>query len=231
MSNDKVEPAVVLFSGGQDSTTCLYWAMKRFHPVYPLGFNYGQKHDIEIRYARMICKTHDIRLKYIDLAFMAGIMDNLLVADDDDEAISNKEDEGISSVFVPNRNQLFLTIAHAYAQFVEAKAVIIGVCQTDFQGFPDCRDNFIKGLQTITNLGSAKDIRFETPLMFLSKAEIFLLAQELGVLGRIIEETHTCYNGDHKTGHTWGYGCGNCSACIQREKGWEEFVADYETGL
>ena len=229
MTNDKIESAVVLFSGGQDSTTCLYLAMKLYCPVYPIAFFYGQKHSVELECARQICKREGLSLKEVDISFIGDIViSNLISGGNVNEKHELKP--SLPASFVPNRNQLFLTIAHGYAQTLRSKVVIIGACQTDYSGYPDCRDDFIKALQMVSNFGSDSGIRFDTPLMWRNKAETFMLAEEIGALKEVIELSHTCYNGDHSTLNKWGYGCGECPACKLRAKGFAEYV-EFNTEL
>lgn len=223
----KGDIAVVLFSGGQDSTTCLYWAFRYFKHVYPILFRYGQKHEIEIECARDILHgipfpVHLI-MKIVDFEFLKDIGNSALVKGGNVNE-HHPDKKNLPASFVPNRNQIFLTIAHAYAQSLGADHIVTGTCQTDFSGYPDCRDDFIKALQAVTNLGSDSNIIIHTPLMWLTKGETFLLAKELGCLKQILERSHTCYNGDHSTQHQWGYGCGECPACELRRNGWEEYL-------
>jgi 7-cyano-7-deazaguanine synthase len=218
------ETAVVLLSGGQDSTTCLYWALSRYDYVYGICFDYGQRHRVELRQARLIALNAKIPLKEIDLSFLLQIGNSALLNDGDINE-THPQHSSLPASFVPNRNQIFLTVAHAYAQSMGANAIVIGACQTDYSGYPDCRDNFIKLLQGVTNIGSESDIRFETPLMFLSKPETFNLAADLQCLEEVIENSHTCYNGDRSEPRkAWGYGCGNCPACKLREKGFADYL-------
>ncbi len=213
--------ALVIFSGGQDSTTCLYWAKNRFKNVEAITFNYGQKHSVELDQAKLICKLEDIKQTVIDISFLDTIVESALVSNGD---VNKLNDKGLPSSFVPNRNQLFITLAHSYAQKIGFDVLITGVCETDFSGYPDCRENFIKEIEKTTNLGSEASISILTPLMHLNKAETFKLAKDENCLNRVIRLSHTCYNGDRTTQHDWGYGCDNCPACELRKKGYEQYL-------
>lgn len=202
---------VVIMSGGQDSTTCLAYALKKYGDVHAIAFDYSQKHKIELEKAASICKDWTVPLERIDVSFLNSLGNSSLTGNGD-------------GVFVCNRNAMFLTIAHGVAQNEDARVVIGGMCQGDFSGFTDCREEFIKSLENSLNLGYASNISFEMPLMHKSKAETFKLAEELGILDKIIEDTHTCYNGDSSTKHAWGFGCGQCGSCKVRRKGWESFI-------
>lgn len=212
--------AVVIFSGGQDSTTCLFWARNRYDVVEAITFDYGQKHSIEIEQSKYICEKYQIKQTIIDISFLDTLVESALTSNGD---VNKLNDKGLPSSFVPNRNQLFITLAHAYSQKIGADTLVTGVCQTDYSGYPDCRENFIKSIQFASNLGSDSDIQIETPLMNLTKAETFLLAAKERCLDVVIKESHTCYNGVREELHEWGYGCNNCPACELRKKGYEEF--------
>lgn len=217
---------VVVFSGGQDSTTCLASAVNTIGAknVYAIAFNYGQKHLVEIKCARRICKVLKVKLKVVDLSFFGDLVTSALTRNGDVNKAHAYKTE-LPASFVPNRNALFLTIAHAYAQEVGAGTIATGVCQTDYSGYPDCRRNFINELQGALNTGYQTDIAIWTPLMHMTKAEIFQLADQCNVLDLVIDESHTCYNGDRTAKHDWGFGCGTCPACELRKKGYEEFIA------
>lgn len=215
-----MKKAVVIFSGGQDSTTCLFWALNRYDVVEAITFNYGQKHSIELECAKTICEKVNVKQTIIDISFLNTIVESALTSNGD---VNELNDKGLPSSFVPNRNQLFITLAHAYAQKIGACTLVTGVCQTDYSGYMDCRLDFIQAIQTTTNLGSASDIHIETPLMHLTKAETFKLAQDEKCLHEVIHLSHTCYNGDRSTLYSWGYGCGDCPACMLRERGYLEF--------
>lgn len=216
-----LKKAVVILSGGQDSATCLYWALKNAEQVYAIHFAYGQKHSVEKECAENICEKEGVPFISVDLDFMKVVTDSELIKQDGD--VNKLNEKGLPSSFVPNRNQIFITIAHSWAQKLGAEALVTGVCQTDYSGYPDCREEFIIELQKTLNYGSQSSISIYTPLMYLTKAQTFALAEELGVLKEIIELTHTCYNGDRNHLNEWGYGCGHCPACQLRKKGYYDF--------
>lgn len=220
--------AVVLFSGGQDSTTVLALAVSRHgaENVYPISVYYGQRHSVEMECARNISLalgTNPIR------SFEAGFLEELgssaLTSGRKDVDAPHEYDDALPASFVPNRNASFLVIGHAYAQKIGAKFLYGGMCETDFSGYPDCRDDFIKSINAALNIGAARSVVIETPLMFIDKAATFALADKLGALDLVIDESHTCYEGDHDTVNEWGYGCGKCPACKIRAEGYRKFVA------
>lgn len=218
-----MKTALVVLSGGQDSVTCLGIAMSEGYHIHCISFEYGQKHAVELECARKVCDEFGASLRIVDLSFLAQLVTSALTSDGDvNQPHEYKTD--LPASFVPNRNALFLTVAHAYAQEVGADVIYTGVCQTDYSGYPDCREQFIKALQFTLNLGAEASIEIKTPLMYKTKAETFALAQVCGMLEVVIEDTHTCYNGDREHRHPWGYGCGECGACKLRAKGWGEFT-------
>ncbi len=217
--------ALIIFSGGQDSTTCLGWAKKRFDVVETITFDYGQKHNVEIEQAKKIADLLGVKNTLLSINAFTELNDSALIDSGLDISSSHKHHKNLPASFVPNRNAIFFTLAHAFAQKQGIENLITGINQTDYSGYPDCRENFVKALELALNLGSESDIKFHYPLMHLSKAETFELAEKEGVLDVVVRESHTCYNGDHKSFHDWGYGCGECPACLLRAKGWEEFVA------
>jgi 7-cyano-7-deazaguanine synthase len=218
-----MKKAVIIFSGGQDSTTCLGWALNRFDVVEAITFNYGQKHSIEIEQSKKICKKLSVKQTLIDISFLDTIVESALTTNGDVNKLNNK---GLPSSFVPNRNQLFITLAHAYAQKIGFDTLITGVCQTDYSGYPDCRQVFIASVERTTNLGSNSDIFIETPLMNLTKSQTFKLAQDENCFNLVINDSHTCYNGDRDHKNDWGFGCGECPACKLREKGYNEYISN-----
>ncbi|QBQ71202.1 queuosine biosynthesis ATPase [Shewanella phage S0112] len=224
--------AVVVLSGGQDSVTCLGWALKKFDQVFAIGFDYAQKHKIELQQAKAICKKHDIPFAIMSIPALVDLGDSALVSTNSlkDKNVSAKHhrNPNLPASFVPNRNALFLTTAHAYAQKVGADTIITGVCETDFSGYPDCRQVFICSLEAALNIGYQTDIHIVTPLMYLDKAQTFALAEKVGFLQTVLEESHTCYNGDREHNHDWGYGCGECPACKLRAKGFAEYLESKE---
>ncbi len=214
--------ALIIFSGGQDSATSLYWAKDRFERVEALTFEYGQVHSIEIESAVKICRDLSVPQKIISLDMLSQLNANALT----DKSIEAKNDGGfggLPSTFVPGRNALFLTLATAYAVPRGMLNLVMGVCQTDYSGYPDCREEFILSMEKSLGLALGVKIKIHTPLMHLTKAQTFSLAEELGCLDVVIRDTHTCYKGDRGILHRWGFGCGECPACELRKRGYEEF--------
>ena len=221
--------ALVVFSGGQDSTTCLYWAIEKFEEVQAITFNYGQKHLIELEQSKTICEKLGIKQTIIDISFLDTIVESALTSNGDVNKLNPLD---LPASFVPNRNQLFITLAHSLAQKLNYNHLIAGMCETDFSGYPDCRNDFLEDLLKGTNIGSGifgtpKEISLHTPLMYLDKADTFKLAKELNCLQEVIELSHTCYNGDRTNLHDWGYGCDTCPACELRKKGYAEYKERY----
>lgn len=226
--------ALVLFSGGQDSATCLAWALDRFDRVETIGFDYGQKHRVELE-----CRTTALSaLRTAFPAWSEKLGDDHLIAlpvigEISETALTRDvaiqmQANGLPNTFVPGRNLLFLTVAAMVAYRIGAKHIVTGVCETDFSGYPDCRDDTIKALQVALNLGMETRLVLETPLMWIDKAATWQLAHDLGgaaLIDLIAEDTHTCYQGDRAHRHAWGYGCGLCPACDLRRKGFEAFAA------
>lgn len=216
-----MKKAIVILSGGQDSTTCLHWALREgFDVVMALTFAYSQKHAIEIACARLITEKNNVEHKVVDISFLKDFDTSSLT--DFTQSTDLVEGRELPTTFVPNRNQLFITLAHSMAIKLGASYLITGVSQVDYSGYPDCRREFMDSLEQTLNLGTLKDIKILTPLVQLNKAQTFQLAEDLGVLQEIVEGTHTCYNGIRDF-HEWGYGCGKCPACELREKGYKEF--------
>jgi 7-cyano-7-deazaguanine synthase len=227
--------ALVLFSGGQDSTTCLGWALERFERVETIGFDYGQRHKIE-----MACRLDvlaSIRVRFPQWAGKLG--DDVVVPVEAIGTLSNTAltrdvemkmgEDGLPNTFVPGRNLIFLSFAAALAYRRGLKHIVTGVCETDYSGYPDCRDDTIKAMQVALNLGLERRFVLETPLMWIDKAQTFALARELGgeaFLDLVREETHSCYMGDRTKSFDWGKGCGTCPACQLRAEGWRRFVAE-----
>lgn len=216
MMNDK---AVVLLSGGQDSTTCLYWANKRFKSVLAIGFDYGQNHINELSQARKIASDANIPYKIMDVKELLASSSLTEHSDHNEASYLN---ESLPASFTSGRNLLFLTIASSYGAEMGVTDIVTGVCQTDYNGFPDCRRTTIDSMQTTLSLGMGiGDIRIHTPLMYLTKAETWKLANELGILSVIIEDTMTDYDGD-MTINEWGYGIADNPASKLRKKGFYE---------
>ena len=226
--------ALVLFSGGQDSTTCLAHALERYERVETVGFDYGQRHSVEMQ-ARTVVLAQ-LRERFPDWAPFLG-QDHVLSLEvlgqiggsslTEDTAIAMQAD-GLPNTFVPGRNLLFLTLAGALAYRRGLQVLVTGVCETDFSGYPDCRDDTMKAMQVALNLGLAQRLRIETPLMWIDKAATWQLAETLGgaaLVDLIVEDTHTCYEGERGQRHDWGYGCGHCPACALRARGWEGYRA------
>ncbi|WP_043832597.1 7-cyano-7-deazaguanine synthase QueC [Muricoccus aerilatus] len=233
MTPDNQESALVLLSGGQDSTTCLAWALDRFPHVETLGFDYGQRHRVELGLRPALRDG----LRAIDPAWAARLGEDHTLALDalgalSDTALTRESEiamqaDGLPNTFVPGRNLLFLTFAAALAYRRGLRHIVGGMCETDFSGYPDCRDDTIKALQVAINLGMNRRFVLHTPLMWIDKAETWRLAQRLGgtpLVRLIVEHTHTCYRGERGAMHPWGHGCGTCPACELRAAGWEGFV-------
>ncbi len=225
--------ALVLFSGGQDSTVALAWALERFDAVETVGFDYGQRHYVELESRRVIREKlpalspdYAARLgpdHMIDLAALGAISETALTRDSE---ITFAE-TGLPTTFVPGRNLIFLTFAAALAYRRGAKHIVLGVCETDYSGYPDCRDDTIKAMQVALGLGLDRRLVLHTPLMWRDKAQTFALASALGaeaLLDIVIEDSHSCYLGDRNTRHAWGYGCGRCPACDLRGQGYAAYL-------
>ncbi len=215
--------AVVVFSGGQDSTTCLFWAKKQFKKVFAICFTYGQRHCLEVELAREIAENAGVDFKCVDLSFMPQLSSNSLTDHDMTVAKDLPKSGGLPNTFVPGRNLFFISVAAVYAHEVNAKHIITGVSQTDFSGYPDCRDAFIKSLNTTINLAMEENLQIHTPLMGLDKCQTWQLSDELGVFDLIRNSTLTCYNG------IVGDGCGECLSCKLRKKGLQEYLVMRET--
>ena len=227
--------ALVLFSGGQDSATCLAWALERFERVETLGFQYGQRHVIELacreqflngikqqfpQWAHKLDQDH-----MLDLSLLGQISNTALT---EDKAIQMQQN-GLPNTFVPGRNLLFLTFAATIAYRRQLKYIVGGMCETDYSGYPDCRDDTLKALQVALSLGLDTRVVLETPLMWLDKAQTWKMAESLGgqaLVSLIEEETHTCYLGDRTHRHAWGYGCNTCPACDLRRAGHERYILE-----
>lgn len=220
--------ALVVFSGGQDSTTCLGWAKRRYERVETITFDYHQKHSIEVEQAKIIAKYLEVPNYVVSLDIFAQLADSALLEVNKTQNInaSHHAKPDLPASFVPNRNAMFFTIAHAYAQKQGLTHIITGINQTDYSGYPDCREGFIQSLEQSLNIGSQSTINFVYPLIHLSKAQTFALAEQEGVLELVLEHSHTCYNADHTTFHPWGYGCNECPACHLRAKGWENYTEE-----
>ncbi|UOQ43688.1 7-cyano-7-deazaguanine synthase QueC [Halobacillus salinarum] len=217
----KNEKAVVVFSGGQDSTTCLFWALKKYEEVETVTFDYNQRHNEEINVAKEIAEDLDVKHHVLDMSLLNQLAPNALTRDDI-EVKDAEEDGGLPSTFVPGRNLLFLSFAAILAKQIGAKHVVTGVCETDFSGYPDCRDVFIKSLNVSLNLSMDDEFVIHTPLMWLDKAETWELADDLDAFHYVRENTLTCYHGVR------GDGCGECPACKLRQNGLETYLRKLE---
>ena len=226
--------AIVLFSGGQDSTTCLAQALSRYERVETLGFDYGQRHSVELEVR--LTALNAVRAAFPEWGAKLG-EDHVLSLDvlkqiggsslTEDVAFAMQAD-GLPNTFVPGRNLLFLTLAGALAYRRGISVIVTGVCETDFSGYPDCRDDTMKALQMALNLGMNTRLKLETPLMWLDKAQSWDLAEDLGgqpLVDLIRSGTHTCYLGERGEVHDWGYGCGTCPACALRANGYQQYAA------
>lgn len=227
--------ALVLFSGGQDSTTCLAWALNRFDIVETIGFNYGQRHGIEMECRQNIltklpvlfsAHAHKIGPDHVlDLSILGHISETALTR----ETQITLQKNGLPTTFVPGRNLLFFTFAATLAYRRNITELVGGMCETDYSGYPDCRDETLQSLQRSINLGMDTYFTIHTPLMWLDKAATWNLAFDLGgdkFIQLLLDETHTCYLGERGTKHAWGYGCGTCPSCALRKKGYEAFMAN-----
>lgn len=230
------QSALVLFSGGQDSTVCLAWALERFATVETIGFFYGQRHVVEMacrgpvrsamtaavpRWADRLGADH-----VLELNALGAVSETALTRD---TAIEMTE-AGLPSTFVPGRNLLFFTYAAALAYRRGIRTLVGGMCETDYSGYPDCRNDTLQALAKTLSLGMDMDLVIETPLMWIDKAGTWLLAHQLGgqpLVDLVLDQTHSCYLGERSQRHDWGYGCGKCPACELRAAGWQQWQADY----
>jgi 7-cyano-7-deazaguanine synthase len=233
IERDAKTGALVLFSGGQDSATCLAWALDRYETVETIGFDYGQRHRVELEcrdgirerlaqdFPAWAGRLGDDHL--IDLSVLGSISDTAMTREIEIETAAS----GLPNTFVPGRNLMFMTIAAAVAYRRGLRMLVGGMCETDFSGYPDCRDDTMKALQVTLNLGMASRLIIETPLMWLDKADTWRLADAIGgqaLVELIRVETHTCYVGERAELHDWGFGCGECPACRLRKRGYEAYL-------
>ncbi|KGP72022.1 7-cyano-7-deazaguanine synthase QueC [Pontibacillus yanchengensis] len=216
----KNNKAIVVFSGGQDSTTCLFWAMKHFDEVEAVTFHYNQRHSEEVEVAKEIVDDLNIKHTNLDMSLLSQLAPNALTRDDIE--VNDGEEGGLPSTFVPGRNLLFLSFATILGYQIDAKHIITGVCETDFSGYPDCRDMFVKSLNVTLNLSMDSEFVIHTPLMWLDKAQTWELADDLGAFDYVREKTLTCYHGVR------GDGCGECPSCILRKNGLNTYLAQRE---
>lgn len=230
--------ALVLFSGGQDSTVCLAWALERFTSVETVGFDYGQRHAVELSVrtrlrARMGALNADWKARLgedhlVKLDALATISETALTR----ETAIALGDSGLPTTFVPGRNLIFFCFAGALAYRRGARHLVAGMCETDYSGYPDCRDETIKAMQVALTLGLDKCVTIHTPLMWVDKADTFAMAEQIGgkaFLDLVIEDSHSCYRGDRSQRHEWGYGCGTCPACQLRAQGFVKFTSRRKT--
>ena len=228
------ETALVLFSGGQDSTVCLAWALERFSRVETIGFDYGQRHAVELGVRARLRE----KMSALNTGWAARLGDDHVIKLDtlaaiSDTALTRKSaieiaESGLPTTFVPGRNLVFFCFAGALAYRRGARHLVAGMCETDYSGYPDCRDDTIKAMQVALSLGLDKRVAIHTPLMWIDKAETFALAVEIGgeaFLDLLIEDSHSCYLGDRDKRHDWGYGCGTCPACQLRAQGFAKFMS------
>lgn len=216
----KNNKAVVVFSGGQDSTTCLFWALTKYDEVEVVTFDYNQRHNEEIEVAKEIANDLNVKHHVLDMSLLSQLSPNALTRDDIE--VKDGEDGELPSTFVPGRNLLFLSFATILAKQIGAKHIITGVCETDFSGYPDCRDVFVKSLNVTLNLSMDDQFVVHTPLMWLDKAETWELAAQLDAFNYVREKTLTCYNGVR------GDGCGECPACNLRKNGLDTYLKKLE---
>ncbi len=228
------QSALVLFSGGQDSSTCLAWALSRYQRVETIGFDYGQRHAIELTmrpqllqkmrglstdWDQKLGEDHMIDLSLISQLSSTAMTENIAI---------QMQENGLPNTFVPGRNLMFMMVAATLAYRRQLGVLVGGMCETDFSGYPDCRDDSLKALQVALNLGMASRLTIETPLMWIDKAESWRLAESLGgekLIELIRQDTHTCYLGERGQMHDWGHGCGTCPACDLRAKGYHQYRA------
>jgi 7-cyano-7-deazaguanine synthase len=228
------ESALVLFSGGQDSTVCLAWALERFPRVETIGFDYGQRHAVELQ-VRPRIRDH---LKSLSPLWRTRLGDDHIVRLDALGVISETAltrdvaieiaESGLPTTFVPGRNLIFFNFAGALAYRRGIKHIVAGMCETDYSGYPDCRDDTIKAMQVTLGLGMDRPFVIHTPLMWIDKAATFAMADEIGgkpLIDLLLDETHTCYFGDREHRHAWGFGCGECPACRLRAEGFAKWKA------
>jgi len=238
LTEPSADTALVLFSGGQDSTVCLAWALERFARVETVGFDYGQRHVVELEVrADLRANLSVMRPEWqarlaedhvIELGALAALSDTALTR----ETAIEMADNGLPNTFVPARNLIFFCFAGALAYRRGARHIVAGMCETDYSGYPDCRDDTVKAMQVALTLGLDKRVTIHTPLMWIDKADTFAMAETLGgaaLLDLVVEGTHSCYLGDRSHRHAWGYGCGECPACDLRARGYAKFMSQRKT--
>ncbi|MDD0839056.1 7-cyano-7-deazaguanine synthase QueC [Curvibacter sp. HBC61] len=231
--------ALVLFSGGQDSTTCLAHALARYERVETVAFDYRQRHSVELQARLAVLDALRAQFPHwagklgedhlLDLGVLGQVSETSLTRD----MAFQMEQSGLPNTFVPGRNLLFLTLAAALAYRRGLEVIVTGVCETDYSGYPDCRDDTMKAMQLALSLGMDRRLLIETPLMWIDKAETWTLAHQLGgqpLVDLIVEHSHTCYLGDREHRHAWGWGCGQCPACELRARGHERYLSQWPAG-
>lgn len=231
--------ALVLFSGGQDSTTCLAHALARYERVETVAFDYRQRHSVELQARLAVLAALRTQFPHwagklgedhlLDLGVLGQVSETSLTRD----MAFQMEQSGLPNTFVPGRNLLFLTLAAALAYRRGLEVIVTGVCETDYSGYPDCRDDTMKAMQLALSLGMDRRLLIETPLMWIDKAETWTLAHQLGgqpLVDLIVEHSHTCYLGDREHRHAWGWGCGQCPACELRARGHERYLSQLPAG-
>lgn len=224
MTQKQQEKAYVLLSGGQDSFVCLIWALQNFKTAETISINYGQRHSRELHYAIEIARHFKVKHTVYDIGDFFKAMTISSLINEGDHKQNHKLAGNLPASFVPNRNGIFLSIAsnHAYKNDEKRINLVTGTCETDFSGYPDCRDNYIKAKQIELSLGLDRPVSIFTPLMWKKKSQTFEMANEAGKLKELIELTLTCYNGNEEL-NEWGRGCGSCPSCLLRKKGFEDF--------
>ncbi len=228
--------SIVLFSGGQDSSACLIWALTKFKEVQTIGFDYGQRHNIELKCRKKILKN----IKLIEDDFYGGLSNDFIINLKEIKNLTKSSllnsdnieimENGLPNSFVPGRNLIFLNYAAIISYQNNIQNIIGGMCETDFSGYPDCRNNTIQSMEKSLSLGMDENFKIQTPLMYKSKKEIWDLIYTLGgedLINITVEDSHTCYKGDRSKRYSWGYGCNSCPACELRAKGWNEFTQKY----
>jgi 7-cyano-7-deazaguanine synthase len=235
----QADSALVLFSGGQDSATCLAWALERYTRVETIGFDYGQRHAVELTVrTKVLAGMRALKPEWharlgedhlVDLSLISKISVTAMTS----EMAITMQDNGLPNTFVPGRNLLFMTVAATMAYRRGLNVLVGGMCETDFSGYPDCRDDTMKALQVALNLGMATRLKLETPLMWIDKRQTWELAEQCGgkaMVDLVRAETHTCYLGERGALHDWGYGCGSCPACELRARGYRAYAGGEACG-
>jgi 7-cyano-7-deazaguanine synthase len=219
----KYKKGLVVLSGGQDSITCLGVAIDECETVIAISFDYGQRHKTELTCAKQVSDMLGINHLIVEIPMLAAIVTSALTGTGD-VSDPHPNNPKLPASFVPARNALFIVLSHAHAAEKDCEVVYLGVCETDYSGYPDCREMFVCSMFDTMNIGYDTHIRCITPLMHLNKAQTFKLADDVGFLDVVLEQSHTCYEGDRSKRFEWGYGCGECPACKLRAKGWADYL-------